>query len=923
KEPRISRFDPADRPVVSLYVKAPAMSAREISTLADQLIKKRIENVRGVGQVNIVGGVKRQINVLLRPADMEAYGVSVDAVMNALRNENQELPAGTLRNRGSEKVVQITGRIERADQFNDLIVARRGPANAGQPVYLRQVATVQDGQAEQDSLALVDGQRVIAMDILKSQGQNTIEVVDAVKSTVEGLNKELKGVEINVAKDGSKPIRTGVANVQRTLIEGAILTILIVFLFLGSWRSTVITGLTLPVALIGTFLFMYWFGFTINMITLMALSLCVGLLIDDAIVVRENIVRHAAMGKDAYTASMDGTREIGLAVMATTLAIVAVFIPIGFMGGIIGRFFHQFGITIAAAVLISMFVSFTLDPMLSSVWPDPDAHGGPKGNGPLARLLRGFDGITQAVGRFYQRALAWSLAHRKATLALAAVAFFGSFPIAKYVGSEFVPQADFSESSVEFYTPVGSSLELTEAKVRQVEAIIRELPEVRYTYATINTGSAQGRNYATIYIKLVDRKDRSRSQKQLTQPLRERLQAVAGITVTNVGMRDSVGGEKTISFSILGQDQKVLERLTAEVLARMSQIPGLVDVDTSSKPAKPQLAIEVRRDAASDLGVGVSQVAATLRPLIAGDTAGTWRAPDGENYDINVQLAPSDRSAVDDMARLTVAASGSGGSDAASRLVKLSQVADLRETVGASQINRRELTREINVNANVFGRSSGEVSAEIRKVLDNIDWPPGYRPSIGGSAKNMAESFGFALQALVLAIIFIYMVLASQFKSFVQPIAIMSSLPLTLIGVVLALLFFGSTLSMFSIIGFILLMGLVTKNAILLVDFINHARDAGMERGAAILEAAHVRLRPILMTTLAMVFGVVPLALGIGEGSEQRAPMGQAVIGGTITSSILTLVVVPVIYTYLDDLTVWFKRRVGLRGDTPAPKAAE
>jgi HAE1 family hydrophobic/amphiphilic exporter-1 len=922
KEPRISRFDPADRPVVSLYVKAPAMSAREISTMADQLIKKRIENVRGVGQVNIVGGVKRQINVLLRPADMEAYGVSVDAVMNALRNENQELPAGTLRNRGSEKVVQITGRIERSDQFNDLIVARR----AGQPVYLRQVATVQDGQAEQDSLALVDGQRVIAMDILKSQGQNTIEVVDAVKSTVEGLSKELKGVEINVAKDGSKPIRTGVANVQRTLVEGAILTILIVFLFLGSWRSTVITGLTLPVALIGTFLFMYWFGFTINMITLMALSLCVGLLIDDAIVVRENIVRHAAMGKDAYTASMDGTREIGLAVMATTLAIVAVFIPIGFMGGIIGRFFHQFGITIAAAVLISMFVSFTLDPMLSSIWHDPDAHGGPKGNGPLARLLRWFDGVTQAVGRFYQRALAWSLAHRKTTLALAAVAFFGSFPIAKFVGSEFVPQADFSESSVEFYTPVGSSLELTEAKARQVESVIREMPEVRYTYATINTGSAQGRNYATIYIKLVDRKDRSRSQKQLTQPLRERLQAVAGITVTNVGMRDSVGGEKTISFSILGQDQKVLERLTAEVLSKMRDIPGLVDVDTSSKPAKPQLAIEVRRDAASDLGVGVSQVAATLRPLIAGDTAGTWRAPDGENYDINVQLAPSDRSAVDDMARLSIAASqpaGSQSADGSSRLVKLSQVADLRETVGASQINRRELTREININANVFGRSSGEVSAEIRKVLDGIDWPPGYRPSIGGSAKNMAESFAYALQALVLAIIFIYMVLASQFKSFVQPIAIMSSLPLTLIGVVLALLFFGSTLSMFSIIGFILLMGLVTKNAILLVDFINHAREAGMERGAAILEAAHVRLRPILMTTLAMVFGMVPLAMGIGEGSEQRAPMGQAVIGGTITSSILTLVVVPVIYTYLDDLTVWFKRRAGLQSGNLSPKAAE
>ena len=904
KEPRISRFDPADRPVISLSLRAPSKSVRELTTLADQIIKKRIENAKGVGQVNIVGGVKREIQILLRPADMEAYAVSVDAVMTTLRNENQELPAGSLRSLQGEKVLQITGRIGQAEQFNNLIVARRN----GQPVYLRDIATVVDGQEEQESLALINGQRTIALDILKAQGQNTIEVVDAVKSVVETLKKELPDIEITVAKDGGKSIRVGVENVKRTLFEGAALTILIVFLFLNSWRSTVITGLTLPVALIGTFLFMYWFGFTINMITLMALSLSVGLLIDDAIVVRENIVRHAAMGKDPRTAALDGTKEIGLAVLATTSAIVAVFIPIGFMGGIIGRFFHQFGITIAAAVLISMFVSFTLDPMLSSVWHDPDAHGNSeRKRGPIGQLLHQFERLTQAISRTYQYCLAWSLKHRISTLSIAAFLFFGSFPVIKFLGSEFVPQADYSETSVQFYTPVGSSLEFTETKLKQVDAIVRELPEVIYTYSTINTGNALGKNYASLYIKLKDRKDRVRSQKQLTQPLRERLNQIAGITVTNVGTLDAVGGEKTISFSVLGNDQKVIQKLADEVVRRIQTIPGLVDLDTSSKAAKPQLSVQIRREEASDLGVGVAQLAATLRPLIAGEAVSTWRAPDDENYDIKVQLFSKERDTVEDLSKLSIAAGQNA--DASSRLVKLSQLADIKESFSANQINRKDLQREININANVFGRSSGEVSADIKSQLEQIDWPPGYRYSIGGSAKNMAESFSYALTALALAIIFIYMILASQFSSFLQPIAIMSSLPLTLIGVVLALLSFGSTMSMFSIIGFILLMGLVTKNAILLVDFINHSRQLGMQRQQAILEAARVRLRPILMTTLAMVFGMLPLALGLGEGSEQRAPMGQAVIGGTITSSVLTLVVVPVIYTYLDDMAAWFKSK--------------
>ena len=929
KEPKISRFDPADRPIISIAVSAAgsgatvsgapasaaggtppmargargARSARDLTTLADQVIKKRIENVRGVGSVTIVGGVKREVQVLLKPIEMESLNVGVDQIINAIKGENQELPAGSIRSLEREQVVQIKGKIGAVEDFNRIIVARRG----GQAITLREVATVVDGQQEQDNLALQNGARVLALDIIKAQGQNTIEVADGVKEAVLAMRRELPAdVQLNVIRDASTPIRTGVENVRRTMIEGAALTILIVFLFLNSWRSTVITGLTLPIAIMATFFFMDIANVTINMISLMALSLAVGLLIDDAIVVRENIVRHAAMGKDHKTAAMEGTQEIGIAVFATTMSIVAVFLPVGFMGGIIGRFFYSLGITVVASVLVSMFVSFTLDPMLSSVWPDPPPKPGPKSL--FQKFMGLFQSMVDGLSNFYQRLLGWSLKHRIVTLILAAGTFFGSFALVPLLGTEFVPQADFSETQVAFQTPVGSSLELTEAKLRQVDAALRELPEVLYTYATINTGTTLGKNYANVYVKLKARKERTRSQHVMTQPLRERLAQIAGITVTHVGTVNPVAGNKILVVSVQGPDLMELGRLSAEAQKRLRNIPGLVDLDSSQKPDKPTIGVNVKRELASDLGVGVAQIGAALRPLIAGEAVSTWKAPDGENYDVSVRLAPNDRQTSGDLDRIMIQ-STQPAADGAPKLVALRQVADFTPTGGASQINRKDLTREVQLDANVFGRSAGEVSGDIVKALGGMEWKPGYRYVMGGSTKDMKESLSFAVTAMVLAVIFIYMILASQFASFMQPLAIMSSLPLTLIGVFLSLLMFRSTLNLFSVIGVIMLMGLVTKNAILLIDFANRARARGAERTAALLEAAHVRLRPILMTTLAMVFGMLPLALALTEGSEQRAPMGQAVIGGVITSSILTLVVVPVMYTFLDDLTAWFRRK--------------
>ena len=931
KEPKVLRFDPASRAIWSLAVlpaqpadgsPASATAAVELTNWADQVLKKRLENVRGVGAVTLVGGTKRELNLYLNPQAMASLGVSADQVVNAVRTESQDQPVGALRSLQQDRVIQVEGRMLRPEDFGHIIVARRGTT----AIRLSQVARVADGAQEVESLALYNGQRTLLMTVQKAQDENTIDVIDGLNQTLEEIRPLLpQGVRLEPVQDSARPIRVAVNNVRQTLIEGALLTVLIVFLFLNSWRSTVITGLTLPIAIIGTFLFMYILGFTVNMVTLMALSLCVGLLIDDAIVVRENIVRHVQMGKPPYQAALDGTQEIGLAVMATTLSIVAVFLPIGFMGGIIGKFFHQFGLTIVAAVLISMFVSFTLDPMLSSIWHDPAIHApGQHGQAnlydrTLGRVTAWFERRTERLSEAYQRILSWALHHPKATVGLAVATFVGSIFMVPLLGTEFVPKADFSETYVNFYTPVGSSLEATEAKAQQVEAIIREFPEVRYTLATLNTGSANGKIYAALYVRLVDRRLRQRTVDDMSAVLRERLQHVPGITVTHAGLLDTMGGNKQIEFSLMGTDLRELERLTQQVMHAVRPIAGLVDLDSSIKPDKPTVQVKVQTEAASDLGLSLGSIGSQLRTMVAGQTVTNWRAGDDQTYDVNVRLEPSARTRLQDLERLPLPLNNAA--DGATRVARLNQVAQVLEGTGPNQINRRDLKREVAINANVYNRSSGEVSNDIRQVMQGIALPPGYKFQFGGSTKSMQESFGYAISALVLAVVFIYMILASQFKSFLQPMALMTALPLTLIGVVLALLMFGSSLSMFSVIGMVMLMGLVTKNAILLVDFAIRARQdqqledgsiqPGLSRNDALLLAARVRLRPILMTTLAMIFGMVPLAFAISEGSEQRAPMGQAVMGGVLTSSLLTLVVVPVVYGYMDDLAQWLRRLWG------------
>ena len=942
KDPLVQRFDPDSQPVWSVAVIASAApqtasqagskqqtrvrSAVELTDWADQVLKRRLENVPGVGAVNLAGAARREIHIDLIPAQLEAYGIAPGQVLAAVQGENQDLPLGSVHSSNQELVVQVSGSMPRPEDFGRIIVARRGGLDGTGPVYLNQVAQVKDAAQELESLALYNDQRTVLLSVQKAQDENTIEVVDGLNRVVRAIAPEIQpGLQLIVVSDTSRQIRVAVNNVRQTLIEGALLTVLIVFLFLNSWRSTVITGLTLPVSIIGTFFFMQLLGFSVNLVTLAALSLCVGFLIDDAIVVRENIVRHLQMGKQPYAAALEGTREIGLAVLATTSSIVAVFLPVGLMQGIIGKFFHQLGITIVTAVLISMFVSFTLDPMLSSVWHDPAIHrpgqrsGAPRSfyDRTLGQVTSAFGRLTEWFGQFYQDALRWALAHRLTTVILTVAIFAGSVLMLPLLGSEFIPEADFSETNLFYYTPPGTSLQATEAKARQVSEIIRSYPETRYTLTSINSNAAIGKNSAVVYIRLVDRNQRRRSAKQFSADLRHRLLAMPGITVTQSGLLEPVSGYKTIEFSLEGPDQAELERISGSLLERLRGIAGLVDLDSNMRPDRPAIEVALNRDAASSLGLSLMQVAAPLRTLIAGQTAGNWRAPNDQTYDVIVRLAPEIRSSPQEIERLPLAVAGLDGQP---RIVRLNQVATLSEGGQTNQINRRSMMRTIAFSANAYGRSAGEVSGDIETILAQTPLPPGYHYEFTGSAQNMEESFTNAIQAGILGIIFIYMILASQFRSFMQPLALMTSLPLTLIGVVLALLAFGTTLSIFSIIGIVTLMGLVTKNAILLVDFANRARAGHMDgtgranvaplsREEALLAAARVRLRPILMTTLAMIFGMLPLAFATSEGAEQRAPMGQAVIGGVITSSLLTLVVVPVVYSYLDDFMGWIERR--------------
>jgi hydrophobic/amphiphilic exporter-1 (mainly G- bacteria), HAE1 family len=922
EEPIIIRFDPNDRPIMSVAVQSGTRPMRELTDLAEEVIGNRIEAIPGVGGVQLVGGSAREIRVELDPNALRAYGIAPAQVVDALQRENQEVPAGRIQRGDAERLVRITGRVTDPLAFGDVTVAVRN----GAPIRVRDVGNVVDGTAEKRSASYMGADAALSLDILKITGANTVEVADQVRVVVDELQRQLPAdISMTIIRDDSRKIREALWDVELALILGAILTVMIIYLFLASWRSTVITGLTLPVAIISSFFAMWMFGFTLNTMTLLALSLSVGLLIDDAIVVRENIVRHVAMGKDHYVASREGTSEIGLAVFATTLAVIAVFIPVAFMGGMIGKIFFQFGVTVAFAVCVSLFVSFTLDPMLSSVWHDPEAeqHGeeARAAAGPVRRVALAFDRAFERVADRYPAALARAIRHRWVVLGGALASVVVAFGIAAGLGFTWMPDYDAGEFNVSYRTQPGSRLEYTIAKGQALDTIVKRIPEVDFTYLTVGSGFRGTTTNGQLFVRLKPAHDRKRTMAQVQNALRPELRMVSGTRASIDGTRSIFGGyRQPIVVNVQGPDPARLKLIAGQVNQIMREVPGMAEPFSSDEGDIPQLDVRVDRQAAWSAGLGIGSIAGTLQPLFSGTRATLWQDEQGYSHDVRVVYPDSLRASAEDVSNIPVTGSAVDLRTGLSAAIPLAQVAEVRAGVGPQQIERRQLERQISISAGVLpGAAVGDVAAMTLAALDSIVLPAGYRTVFTGDVQNLNETKVYVLEALLLAVVFIYLILASLFGSFIQPLAIMLSLPLSFLGVALALWITGGTINVMSMIGIIMLMGLVTKNGILLIDFVNQARSDGKDRLAAILEAGRIRLRPIIMTTAAMIFGMLPLALALGEGAEQRSPMAHAVIGGLITSTLLTLFVVPAVYTLLDDVVLWFGRRRTTETPTGAP----
>ncbi len=902
--PVIARFDPASQPIMAFAVRGPGWALRDLTRLAEEDISRRLQSIPGVGSVTVAGGVRREIHALMLPDRMRALDISPDMVVAALERENTDVPAGRVQRGATEDLVRVKGRLADPRQFENIVVTTRG----GVPVRLSQVARIEDAQEEERDAAYVSGERTVSVEIRKVSGGNTVEIADQVNAEVARLNRTLPGgVKMTMVQDNSVWIRHSVDDVQKTLVEGALLTVFIVFLFLNSWRSTVITGLTLPVSVTSAFLVFNLFGFTLNVMTLMALSLAIGILIDDAIVVRENIVRHVERGEDHMEAARKGTAEIGFAVMSTTMSIVCVFVPVAFMGGIVGRFFFQFGIVVAFAVSVSLFVSFTLDPMLSSRWYDPQAEGHIQ-KGIIGKTLQRFNDWFEKVGHRYKNGIRWALAHRGLTLLIAVASVVAAFalPALGLVGGEFMPRSDSEESSIVFETPVGSSLDYTRDKGMEIVRYLQRRPEVKYTYMTIG-GSALNNsvNRGAIYVKMTPHRERRLDQQRFEADIRKELARFTGSNARVMQIGVVGGAAAPIVIRLNGPDLATLQRISDQAMARIRDVPGLVELHSSLEGRKPEWVVDVNRDLAANVGLSIGQIGNALRPVLAGQKAGDWEDPTGLSHDVVVRMAPEYRESRQDIERLPIATGQVDRATGAPVMVPLGQVATLHRGSAPAQIDRDKLERVASLTGNFEGRPLTSVTGDIQARLSKMDLPPGYRFDFGGEQQDFVETVGYMLESLSLAVILLYLILASQFGDFLKPLAIMLSLPMSLVGVMIALALSRGTLNMMSMVGIIMLMGLVVKNAILLVDFTNQARARGADRVTALVEAGDLRLRPIVMTTLAMVFGMLPTAIALGAGAEFRAPMARAVIGGLITSTLLTLIVVPVVYTYLDDFGAW------------------
>jgi len=910
EDPVIEKIDLDASPILTLVVSGD-LSPRDLHHVADKEIRERLQRIRDVGAVKLVGGRERKLWLWLDPVSMKQHGLTVQDVRGALQRQHVEMPGGRVETDRLELVTRIKAEFQSASELDEMVISQ---SEAG-IIRLKDVGKAEDGLEELRSYSQKDDRPGIALQVRRQSGTNTVQVAKDVKAEIEKLRAELapRGVNLDVAVDLSLFIERSVNEVYKHLVTGGALAVMTVLIFLLNFRSTFISALVLPTSILATFMMLAVMGFTLNFMTLMALTLAIGLLIDDAIVVQENIMRHVQEGKPASWAAEFATKEIGLAVLATTLSVVAVFMPTAYTKGIVGRFFFPFGLTVSFAVLISMFVSFTLDPMLSSRLL--------RKRGRVNPVFRAMEWLFRKAEAGYGTLLGWCLRHRLAVVGLGLAALAVSLGMGRFIRAEFLPMEDAGEFNILVRAPLGASLQRTKGILDDIHARLKDTPEIAYTFYSIGADQLGKVNEGVLYVCLKPKRERletgGRSQLDLMEYARQRLQDLPEgvISVQPVDPIASGAGFKVaaIQYELCGPDLGTLEKLAEEHLSRMRRAGGYKDLDTTYEPGRPEAGVLPTRDRADHLGVSPLAIADTVRAAIGGVDVGKFRAGK-DRYDIAVRFLETGRN--DPNRILDLLAPSTKGEP-----VELRNIAHVVPGAVPVEINRFNRQRQITILANLHtDKVLGEAIGQIEGFTNEIGLPTGYSATWTGQAQQMRESFANLGFTMLLSVIVIYMVLTAQFESLIHPFTIMLSLPLAFIGALAGLLLFGQTLNIFTMMAFIFLLGLVSKNAILLIDYTNTLRDRDrLPRDEALRRAGPVRLRPILMTTVAMIFGMLPSALGAGEGAEDRRPMSIAIIGGLVSSTMLTLLVVPVVYSLLDPASEWLQRHfLSLRDSGPA-----
>lgn len=899
--PIVSRIDTGAGAVLLVAVHGKG-NIREVTEMADKRVRRQIESIFGVGQVDIIGGLGRQVNVWLKPVEMRSYGITSADVQRAISMQNLSTPGGVVESGPSRITLRVEGRVQSVADLARVVVKETD----GRSIRLEDVARIEDGTQEEQTYASLDNDRTVVLSIKKQSGQNTLEVVDAVTQKLAQIQKTLpEGSTLEVVRDNSGVIRTGTEAVKEHLLIGSLLASLVVLLFLGNFRSTIIAAIAIPVSVVGTFGVMYLAGYTLNFLTLLALALAVGIVIDDAIVVLENIVRHIdELDMKPFPAAVAATKEIGPAVLATTLSLMAVFVPVAFMSGIVGRFLASFGLTMAFSIGVSMFVSFTLTPMLAARLIRKGAHDG---KDTVSRILGSFVNVFyRPIERVYMKLLGGAMRHRWVVV-LACVGALGSCgPIASRVPGGFLPEDDQAQFEINVRGPEGQSLQATRLFVERMATDVKRVDGVAHTLVTVGEGDAHSSNIGKIYALLSDPKDRAASQFQIMDQVRTEIIAKAPpsyrITSGEVAAFSNGGqSNANVQVAITGPDIDALARYATHITDKLKQDPNALDVDNSLVLGKPELKVRILRDRAAELGVRVSDIASTLQVVIGGQKVSTY-AEGGEEYDVRLRADARYRADADSLALVTVPSSKNGA-------VALSNLVKLENATGPSEINRLGRQRQVTIMANAKAGADSKVMAAIQEAAKAENMPPTYTiQGVGRSKESGKLAMNFAV-CLGMSFVLMYLVLAAQFESWLHPITILVSLPLTVPFALLSLLIFHQTLNIFSGLGLIVLFGVVKKNSILQIDHTNHLRKLGKPRFEAIMEANRDRLRPILMTTLAFVAGMIPLMTSKGIGAGKDHTTGAVILGGQTLSLLLTLLAVPVVYSLFDDVSLWFARR--------------